>query len=82
MTASLLSIAALWVACGVASAGICYADFDDRFPILRSDPTRHGELIGRAMFAFMFGPISLIVLLLDTGFARHGWRLRPGPPVD
>lgn len=64
----------VWVACGVATAGITYAEFDGEFPDSRG-PDRHRELLMMSISFAMFGPFGLLVSFVNSGLARHGWRL-------
>ena len=61
-------------ACGFVDAGFSYAYLQREYPHV-ADDDRVRDTISAGLF-FIFGPISLLLSILD-GWYRHGW-LFPG----
>jgi hypothetical protein len=70
-----LVFAVLWLACGLAAAGMIYAHVQRRWPSVADEDRR--EDAEYAVAFGLFGPIALVIIFLMTGFAKHGW-LFPG----
>lgn len=71
----------LWIACAPVTFGMFVAEFtaqDMRFTLYRPSEVRrkYRENLGTATFFTLFGPISLLIVFLDSGFAQHGLRFR------
>ena len=62
------------LACCVLSYGMCFADFEERDAAYKVFTKR--ENIGCSILVSLFGPLSLIIIFLSTGFAQHGIRFK------
>jgi hypothetical protein len=74
---TVIAIAIGWIVCGVLSAGIDVAYFQQKFPSLAS----YRKDLGFALLmGLIFGPIALMVSFFTSGFCEHGWYLRYREP--
>lgn len=72
-------LAAAWIACGVASAGITDAHSRARFANLhQSTYNVRVDLVFSIGFG-IFGPVALFVAFMTTGGAYYGWGLYASP---
>lgn len=69
----------VWIASSLVATGWFFAYIQGSFPGLAQEHWRddmgHSALNG--MLCGLFGPIGILLCWLLTGFAQHGWRLRP-----
>lgn len=66
----LISFAVLWVLCFVLSTGWAYAYFETEYEHVVNKK-------GNKKFAYavsIAGPLSVIITLQQTDWAKHGWR--------
>lgn len=75
MPTSLIVVICAWIACGVGTAGITFAYFQDSYPTIAKQ-TRRQDLAFSCFLGGLFGPIGLVISFFLSGFAEHGWRLR------
>lgn len=70
----------VWLACGIAAAGVNNASFRAEFPALMESPHRAAQHHGDALLmGFIFGPVALLVETFDSGFYQDGWTLSRQP---
>ena len=64
-------IVVVWLLCGVAAAGLCYAWWREDAPFLDAR-----EELGLALLmGLVCGPVALVIIWFVSGFGQHGWRL-------
>jgi len=71
MSPIIILIIALWFICGVGGAGFIYAAAQGEFPSLAKRNKRSDA--GWALAMGLFGPLTLLIGFLTTGFGEHGW---------
>lgn len=69
-------VSVVWLLCGLASAGLMFAEFQAAGGMVAKQTWRH-DLGGALCLGLVSGPVGVIPFFLLTGFAKHGWRLWP-----
>lgn len=60
-----------WFACGIAGSGFAFAMMQAEFPDMAKRKAR--ENAGWAVLLSVFGPATLLLGYLASGFGQYGW---------
>lgn len=60
-----------WIVCGAFAYAICFADRQKSYSSIAEKDYRT-DMSFAISIGLLFGPIALIVILFQTGFAQHG----------
>ncbi len=73
----ILWFCAVWPISALISAGWLFAYFQKRFVSIADDNWREdlGFAIGCGFVSGILGPVGILIIWLNTGFAKHGWSL-------
>lgn len=74
----ILLLVACWLPCSIICAGLFFAHVRKKYSQAGDSPREDlGMAVAVGSLYGIIGPLGVVIAFLLTGFAEHGWRLRP-----